>query len=131
MLVPFVTTKAVRLPAVGFAVTFTTSIVKVAEVTVPVAPLFRVTTLFAAVESKPNPLIINVVSSAARLTVLLVTTPMTLATWSAEPLEREFVETIAVRLPTATGFTANVTVRALLVADVTVPEAPSLNTTVL
>jgi len=51
-----------------------------AVVTVPSAPLSKVTMLLAAVVSKPTPLIVTVAASAARLVVLLVTTGTTVAT---------------------------------------------------
>lgn len=54
-LTPLVVTDAVRLPAFGFVEYVTVSIVEVAAVTVPTAPLLNVTTLFAAVVSKPKP----------------------------------------------------------------------------
>ena len=72
---------AVRLPAfVGFVVNVTVSDVAVADAIVPTAPLFRVTELFAAVGSNPNPSIVIVVSLAAMLEVLVVTTGIIVAT---------------------------------------------------
>ena len=44
------------------------------------APFVSATVLLAAVGSKPNPLIVNVVTLAARLTALLVITGVTEAT---------------------------------------------------
>ena len=68
-------TTAVSDPAaVGFVVNVTVSDVADAEVTVPSAPLFRVTTLLAATESKPSPLMVTDVAFAATVVVLLVTT---------------------------------------------------------
>lgn len=59
----------------------TVNVVDVAAVTVPSAPLFSVTVLLPGVtESKPKPLIVTVVESAARAAVLEVTTGVTLAT---------------------------------------------------
>lgn len=130
-LIPLTLTVAVRLPAVGFVENVTVSALAVALVTVPTAPLLKVTVLFEVVMSKPNPLIVSVVSSAARLAVLLVMPPVTFATFNAAPLEKEFVVTTAVRFPSAVGLTANVTVNAVAVADVTVPIAPLLKTTLL
>ena len=46
-------------------------------------------------------------------------------------MEREFVVTVAVRLPAVVGRVENVTVRVVSVAAVTVPTAPLLKTTVL
>ena len=59
---------------VGFVERVTVSTVAVAVVTVPTAPLLRVTVLFEAVVSKPNPLIVIVEAFAARFAVLAVTT---------------------------------------------------------
>lgn len=131
VLTPLITTVAVRFPAFGLVEMVTVSKVAVAAVTVPAAPLLKITELLDVVVSKPKPLINNVVPSAPRLTVLLVTIPMTLATCKAAPLESELVVTIAVRLPTAAGLTANTTVRLLAVAAVTMPTAPLLKTIVL
>ncbi len=58
----------------------TVSIVVEALVTVPMAPLLKVTTLLAAVVSKPKPYIKSVLSVASREVVLLVMTGTTLAT---------------------------------------------------
>src|SRR5258708_7673062 len=80
-------TAAVRLPAVaGLVENVTVSEVAVAAVTVPAAPLLKTTVLWAAVGSKPNPLIVIVAALAARLAVLLVTTGPTVATCTAAPL---------------------------------------------
>ena len=127
----FVVTMAVRLPAFeGFVVRVTVSVVAVAEAIVPTAPLFRVTELFAAVGSKPNPLIVSVVAFANKLAVLLVTTGVIWATCTAEPLFWLLVVTITVRLPAVAGRVENVTVRDVLVAAVTVPTALLFKTTV-
>src|SRR5581483_4226356 len=93
--------------------------------------LFNVTVLWAAVVSKPKPLMVSVLAFAPRLVVLLVTTGTTVATWIAVPLATLLVVTIAVRLPTAVGAVEKVTVSEVAVAAVTVPTAPSLNVTVL
>src|ERR1043166_8288259 len=83
----FVVTTAVRLPAVlGLVENETVSAVAVATVTVPTALLLNTTVLCDAVVSKPKPLIVTVLALAARLLVLLVTTGVTLATCTAEPL---------------------------------------------
>ena len=75
-----VTTALITPAAVGGVVRLTVSDLVVAAVTVPMAPFVSVTVLFAAVGSKPNPLIVNVVASAARFTELLVMTGVTAAT---------------------------------------------------
>ena len=76
-----VVTIAVRLPAsTGVVENAIVSVVAVAAVTVPTAPLLNATVLLAAVVSKPKPLIVSVAALAARLSVLLVTTGLTLAT---------------------------------------------------
>ena len=105
--------------------------VAVAAVTVPTAPLLKTTVLLPAVVSKPKPSMVSVVALAARLAVLLVTTGVTVATWTAAPLLTLLVVTTAVRLPAAVGAVENVTVSAVAVAAVTVPTAPSLKATVL
>src|SRR5260370_28514528 len=71
------------------------------------------------------------VALAARLAVLLVTTGLAVATWTAAPLLTPLVVTTAVRLPAVAGLVLNVTVSDVAVAAVTVPTAPSLNVTVL
>ncbi len=131
MVVPLTLTVAVRVPAVGFVEKVTVSALAVADVTVPTAPLLNVTVLLAAVISNPKPLMVNVDSSAARLALLLVTPPVTVATCNALPLENELVVTMAVRFPNEVGFTAKVTVKAVVEAFVTVPMAPLLNVTLL
>ena len=76
-----VVTIALMAPAaVGGVVRFTVNDLVVAAVTVPMAPFVSVNVLFAAVGSKPNPLIVNVPASAARFTELLVMTGVTEAT---------------------------------------------------
>lgn len=129
VLTPWVTTVAVRLPALGRVESVTVSAVEVALVTVPTAPLLKVTTLLTAVVSKPKPLMVNVDSSPPRLVVLLVITPIMLATCTEDALAIEFVVTVAVRLPTEVGLVPNVTVSLVAVASVTVPTAPLLNVT--
>ena len=123
---------AVRDPAVAGLVEKVTVIeVAVADVTSPTAPLFKVTVLFAIVESKPNPLITTVDPLAARFAVLLVTTGITVATLIAEPLSRVLVVTTAVRLPAVVGEVVSVIVNEVAVAAVTVPSASLSNTTSL
>jgi hypothetical protein len=127
-----VVTIAVRVPsAIGFVENVTVSKLTVAEVTVPIAPLFMTTVLLAATGSNPEPEIVTVVALIARLVVLLVTTGVTVATWTAAPLTIPLVVTITVRLPAVFGLIENVTVISVNVADVTVPTAPLLKTTVL
>ena len=123
---------AVKLPAsVGLVENVTVSVVAVEAVTVPTAPRLNTTVLLAAVVSKPKPEMASVFSSAARLSVLLVTTGLTVATCTADPLLSRFVVTIAVKLPIVEGVSENVTVKEVAVAAVTVPMAPLLNATVL
>lgn len=74
-------TTAVKLPAVvGLVEKVTVNEVAVAAVTVPTAPLLNVTELLAAVKSKPVPLIVIVLASAASPDALLVTTGRVVAT---------------------------------------------------
>jgi hypothetical protein len=74
----FVVTIAVRLPAVvGLLPNEMVRAVGVAEVIVPVAPLFNVTALLATVGSNPNPLIVIVEALAATCAVDDVTTGVT------------------------------------------------------
>ncbi len=65
---------------------FTVSVVAVAAVTVPAALLLKTSVLLPAVVLKPKPLIVNVVALAASATVRVVTTGITVATLTAEPL---------------------------------------------
>ncbi len=117
-------TTAVKSPAlVGLVVKVTVKDVAVAAVTVPAAPLLNVTLLLAAVKSKPEPLIVMVLESAARLLTLLVTTGRAVATCTAEPLLIPFVVTMALRLPAA-GAVDRFTVSSVEVAEATVPAAP-------
>ena len=120
---------AVRLPAFGRVESDTVSAVVVAFVTVPTAPLLKVTKLLPAVVLKPKPLMVNVVSSPPRLAVLLVITPIMLATCTEDALATEFVVTVAVRLPIEVGLVLNATVSRVAVALVTAPMAPLLNAT--
>lgn len=97
-------TIAVKLPIeVGLVEKVTSNEVAVAVVTVPTAPLLKVTVLLAAVVSKPTPAIVMVEAFAPSAPVLLVTTGATVATCTAEPLATPFTVTWAVRLP-ALGF---------------------------
>lgn len=101
-----------------------------AAVTVPTAPLLKVTVLLAAVVLKPVPAIVIVVAELARFALLLVTVGVTVAIWTAVPLLTLLVVTTAVKLP-AEGLVEKVTKSDVAVAVVTVPTAPLLNTTVL
>lgn len=77
----FDSTTAVSDPAaVGFVVKVTVSDVADADVTVPSAPLLKVTVLLAAIESNPNPLMVTDVALAATVVELVVTTGKTVAT---------------------------------------------------
>ncbi len=125
-------TLAVMLPTVvGLVENVTVRDVVEAEVTVPTAPLLNVTVLSSGVALKPNPLMTSVVASAARLAVLTVTTGLTVATCTGAPLLAPLVVTTTVKLSADAGLVVNVTVNSVAVAAVTVPTAPSLNTTVL
>lgn len=123
---------AVRLPAVcGFVEKVTVNVVAVAAVTVPTAPLLKVTVLFPATVLKPAPVIVTVDAFAAIDVVTAVTAGATEAICVGAPLDCEFVVTTAVRLPIAVGLVVNVTVSDVAVAAVTVPTAPLFITTVL
>lgn len=133
---PLTVTIAVRLPALGVVENDTVNDVAVAEVTVPMAPLLKVTTLFAAVVLKLVPAMVTVDAFAAKLAVLAVTVgaetlATTVATLTAVPLDRVLVVTEAFKLPVAVGRVENVTVSSVLVAVVTVPTGPPENVTVL
>lgn len=82
-------TIAVNEPAVvGSVDRVTVRDVAVALVTEPTAPLLNTTVLFAAVVSKPIPLMISVLALAFRLfELLMVTTGITSAIWTAAPLD--------------------------------------------
>ena len=78
---PLEVTMAVKLPAArGFLENVTVREVAEADVTVPIAPLLRSTTLFAAVRSKPNPVMVTVLPLEDKLVLVLVTTGVTVAT---------------------------------------------------
>ena len=124
-------TIAVRFPTdVGLVVRVTVSDVAVAAATVPTAPLLNTTVFKLAVALKPAPAMTIVAALIGKPAVLLVTTGMTVATWTAVPLAMVFVVTIAVILPSTFGRVESVTVRLVSVAVVTVPTAPLLSTTV-
>jgi len=68
---PLVKTIAVRFPMlVGWVVKVTVNWVAVAAVTVPTAPLLKVTVFLLGVVEKPEPLILIVGEFGARATVL-------------------------------------------------------------
>ncbi len=73
-------TTAVKLPALGLVENVTVSVVAVAAVTLPTAPLLNVTVLLAAVVLKPKPLMVIVVAVSASDVVACVTTGPTVAT---------------------------------------------------
>jgi hypothetical protein len=132
LLSEFVVTTAVRLPTlVGLVENVTVSELAVAAVTVPTAPLLKVTVLLPAVVLKAKPLIVTVLALARRFVVTLVTPGNTEATCIGAPLDLELVVTTAVRLPVAVGFVESVTVSVVAVAAVTVPTAPLPRETML
>ena len=131
LLTPPIVTIAVKLPAdVGLVENVTVSDVAVAAVTVPTAPLLNVTALLAAVVLKPVPAIVTVEAFAAKLVVAVVTVGVNRATCTAVPLLAPLVVTTAVKLP-AEGTVVNEMLSAVAVAELTVPTAPLLKTTVL
>lgn len=107
------------------------SVVAVAAVISPTAPLLNTTELFSGAGSKPKPLMVIPEALASSALVLLVTTGTTVATCTAGPLAMLFEVTTAVRLPALAGFVENVTVSVVAVAAVTVPTAPLLKVTLL
>ena len=132
LLTPFVVTIPINMSALtGKVVKVTVSEVAVAAVTIPAAPLSKTTMLLPEIVSKPNPWMISTVAVAARSAMLLFTTGAITATWTAAPLLKLFVVTIAFRFPAAVGSVVRDTVRLVSVAAVTVPTAPLSNATVL
>lgn len=128
----FVVTIAVKLPAVlGFLENATVNEVGLEAVTVPMAPLLKVTVLRDAMESKPNPSIVRLLALGKRIAVPLVTTGTTVPTCIAVTLLTPLAVIIAVRLPAEMGLAEKATVNSLDVAAVTVPTAPLLKITVL
>ena len=125
-----VVTTADRLPATtGGVVKVTVSVVEVDAVTSPAVSPSKSTMLLPGVALKPKPLMVIVDTLAAMGATLVVTTGMTLATWT-DALAALLVVTTAVKLPAAVGGVVIFTVRVVAVAAVTVP-APLLKTTVL
>ena len=95
-----VVTTAVRVPATSGSVeNVIVNSVVVAAVTMPTAPSLNATVLSPTVVSKPKPWMTKVLALAARLTVLLVTTGRTVATWIGSPLKIPLVETTADSTP--------------------------------
>ncbi len=121
-------TIAVRLPAdVGAVVRFTVSVVAVAAVTVPTAPLLKTTVLLPAVVENPDPVMVKLLAFAARRAVVFVVTiGFTTAIDTAELPLIPLDVTDAVRVPAAAGLIENVTVSDVAVAAVTTPTAPLL-----
>lgn len=80
LLTPSLVTIAVSDPAArGLVEKVTTKLVAVEDVTVPTAPLLKVTVLLPGVVLKPKPLMVTVVAARAKLVVLAVTTGRTSA----------------------------------------------------
>ncbi len=105
-------------------VKLTFKVVAVADVTVPTAPLLKVTVLPEAVGLKPKPLIVMLDALAARFAVLEVITGVTVATCTAAPALVTLLDvTSAVNEPADLGGVVNVTVSDVLVAAVTLPTA--------
>ena len=93
LLTPLAVTTAVREPETSPLRLATVSWVLVADVTVPVAPLLKVTTLWLAVGSKPTPAMVKLVELAGNAAVLEVTlgrTPLaTVEVWLSTVAEAE------------------------------------------
>lgn len=128
-----IVTCALSVPAaVGFVLKLTFRAVAVADVTVPTAPLSKVTVLPEAVVLKPNPLMVMDEALALILAVLLVMTGVTVATWTAAPaLVTLFVVTSTVRAPGVRGGVEKLTVREVEDEAVTVPTARPLKSSML
>ncbi len=107
----------------GFVENVTVSDVVVAEVTVPTAPLSKMTVLFAATVSKLVPVIVTVVAVAARFVAAAVTVGDTVAMAVAVLLKPPVVTT-TVRGPPMFGNAARVTLSDVEVAAVIIPTAP-------
>lgn len=127
-----VVTIAVRLPAeVGLVPNVTVMAVAVAADTVPVAPLLNTTVLLPGVVEKPMPLITTLDASALTLKPeLALTTGITLATCTAEPLLLAPTATMAVSDPPAAGLVEKVTVIVVAFELVTIPTALLFSVTV-
>jgi len=127
-----VVTIAVRLPLdVGRVDNVTVSDVDVAAVTVPTAPLLKTIVLRDGVGSKAKPVIVSTLALAARAVLLTSIDATTVATCTEFPLPTALVVTTADRPPTVVGRVESDTDSVVAVADVTVPTASLLNTTVL
>ena len=120
------------MPEIGAVSKATINWVEVAEVTWAV-PLLNVTILFAAIVSKPVPVIVSVVALLARLAELEVTfggeIAATMVATCTELLLPPNEVTTAVRLPRS-GAVSNVTVNEVVDAAVTWP-VPLLKVTIL
>ena len=127
-----VVTIAVRLPLdVGRVVNVTVSVVAVADVTDPTAPLLKTIVLRDGVGSKAKPVIVSTLAFAAKAVLLTSIDATTVPTLTEFPLLTALVVTTADRPPTFVGRVESDTESAVAVADVTMPTAPLLNTTVL
>jgi len=125
-------TEAERAPALGCAEKVTVKDVEDATVTVPMAPLLRVTTLPAAVGSKFAPEITSVGEVLDRVAELGETEggTQTVATTTAVPLDRPKDVTEAERAP-ALGCVEKVTVKDVAETDEIEPTVPLLRVTTL
>jgi hypothetical protein len=131
LLTVLVVTTAFNIPALKPPKPVTVKVVAVAAVTVPLPAGVKTTVLLPAVDENPKPLIVRVVAPIAKLAVLLVITGITVATWTALPLEPPSLVTMAVSGPALAGRVESATVNWVAVAAVTVPTALLLKTTVL
>ena len=89
LLTPETVTLALSAPSeVGCVLKVTVNCVVVAAVTVPTAPLLKVTVLLAGVVEKPVPAMFSVVVLCTRSAVLgVIVTEVTVATCTAAPLD--------------------------------------------
>lgn len=129
-------TIAVRLPAFGLALKETVNVVAVALVTVPTAPLLKVTVFWLAVLLNPVLVIVTVVALAAivvdvEVTVGAVDGATTCASCTAAPLERPLEVTEPLRAPTAAGLLVTRIVSEVVEAAVTRPVALPTKVTAL
>lgn len=123
---PLDVTTAVRLPAVARVENVTVNEVAVADVTVPIAPLLKITLLFEGVVSNRNPAITSVLAFNARPATAAVTDGRTPPTCTGAPLLTEFVVTTAVKFPNEVGLVVRNTVSEVAVAASIRPVAPRL-----
>ena len=132
LLKPLLATLAFSAPATIDAGRLELSAVADAAEMVPMplpAPL-KVTPSLSGFALKPKPLIDMLDALAAKEAVFNVTTGITVATCTA-PVDPPNTVTFAVRLPTFVGCAEKVTVNCVALAEVTLPVAPLLKTTVL